>query len=261
MDDDKEILFSINDKLLGEQLSPDNISLPLLTEFTEQVATFLRGSNKVDLKGVKVSIKEGSFGIAVHDAVQTLEPAVRDYEKISRSNSLQNIDPLRARIVAKWQEAAKRNDDRVYKLFFDSLSAAATEPLVISSDTNYEIRREIWVNVEKYVYGKIYDLGGKSQPNVHLELDNGKTIKIQAKADLLAGDKVNRLYRRQLVRLRAQQNILTKEYRDETLVSFEYYEPHFNEDEFSAITKKARLAWRTVENATQWTEELRGNYA
>jgi hypothetical protein len=261
MDDTKELSFSVNDELLGEQLSPENISLPLLIEFAEQVSTFLKGSSKTDLKNMKASIKAGSFALGVEAPTRLLEPAIRDYQTIRERKSLSDVDPVRARIIESWQSLAIKNNGRIYKLFVDSDDADKVRPLVISSDTDYQIEKELWANVELYTYGSVFDLGGKSQPNVHLQLTDGTSVRVQANIDTLAGDRVNRLYSKQLVRIKAQQNLKTKEYRNQTLLSFEKYSPHYDEDEFQVLVKQGRLAWKSVKNATEWVENLRGNYA
>lgn len=261
MDDMKELSFSINDELLGEQLSPDNISLPLLVEFAEQVSTFLRGSSKTDLKNIRASIKTGSFALEVEAPTQLLDPAIHDYQSIREHKNLTDVDPARARVIEVWQSLAVKNDGRVYKLFVDSDDANRVKPLVISSDTTYAAQKELWANVELYTYGSVFDLGGKSQPNVHLQLTDGRSVRVQANIDTLAADRVNRLYSKQLVRIGAQQNLQTGEYRDETLISFEDYNPHYDEDEFQAIVRQGRLAWKNVKSATEWVENLRGNYA
>lgn len=249
--------FAVKDTLLGQPLSPSNMSLPLLGEFAEQVAAFLRGSGRADISEIKAVIKQGSFAIEVEDTTATLTDAFEDYEWAAKKGNLNNVDPVRARIIELWQYAAKRNNDRQYELF--SGDNRLDSVLVISSDTDYKTKKDVWVDVELYLYGRIFDLGGKSRPNVHLELEGGKTIKVGSDAAILTGDRENRLYKRQLVRIKAKQNIETKELRDETLLSFEHYKPEYDEEAFMGIVKKARLAWRSVENATAWVEELRGS--
>lgn len=49
---DNKLTFRVRDKVLGEEISIDNINLPLLNEFSGQVMTFIRGSKRIDLKHV-----------------------------------------------------------------------------------------------------------------------------------------------------------------------------------------------------------------
>lgn len=259
MSDSKKISFAVKDTLLGVELSPDNTSLPLLSEFVDQVMTFLRGSGRPDLSEVKASIQKGSLAVVVENETGLLDDAFQDYDRIKRTKSLNSVDSNRARIVELWQHAANEHEDRHYQLFIESddISPSESESLTISHETNFKTKKEVWVDVELYLYGRIYDLGGKSKPNVHIELENGKSLKIGTKAALLTGDNENRLYRDQLVRVRARQNIDTKELKDESLVSFEHYSPVFDEDEFQKIARKTKQAWKSVPNISQWVENLR----
>ncbi|QWQ32233.1 hypothetical protein KOY48_05310 [Candidatus Minimicrobia naudis] len=92
-------------------------------------------------------------------------------------------------------------------------------------------------------------------------LSNGTNIKLDTNEDILADDNKNRLYKEQLVRVKAQRNLRTKELRNERLVSFEYYEPHFNEDEFIKQVARTKLAWKDIPDIVSWVEEVRGNHA
>jgi hypothetical protein len=258
MENNKKISFALKDTVLGEQISPSNITMPMLSDFAEQVTAFLKGSKKVDLKEVKTSIKEGSFAITVENNVGMLDEAFKDYQSALKTKSLDIIDPVRAKIIKKWQDLAKLNKDRSYELSIDD-SKISNSIFVISSDSEFITSKSIWVDTERYIYGRVYDLGGKSKPNVHLELSNGSTVTVGTSTKLLTGDRENRLYKDQLVRVRAKQNLVTKEFKDESLLSFENYDPHYDEEEFMNIVKQARVAWKSVKNASKWVEEMRGN--
>jgi hypothetical protein len=156
--------------------------------------------------------------------------------------------------------AARKNSNRIYELVVgDDTTHTVEQILRISSDTDFKKRAEQWVPVEEYVYGRVYDLGGKNRPNVHLELENGNTIKIGSDVELLTEDRVNRLYQQQLVRIAAERNTDSDELRNERLISFEHYAPSFDEDSFQAIVQKGRKAWQSISNPTQWLETMRGN--
>jgi hypothetical protein len=254
----KSISFRVDDELLGNKISPSNISIALLNEFTDQVTAFLRGSKHVDLKEVKVSVDQGSLVLTVSDEVGIVEDAFDDYETAFKEKSLENIDERRAQIFEIWQNLASTNDNRVYELF-NTDNAKKISSITIDQDTKFKKKKSSWVNVELYVYGKINDIGGKNKPNIHLELENGSTVKIGSSKELLSFDRENRIYKRQLVRISAKQNIDTKEIKDEKLLSFEHYSPNYDEEEFLKIVSKGRLAWRSVKNATKWVEELRGS--
>lgn len=254
-----KLTFAIDDNLLGEKVSPENISLPMLEEFVQQVIAFIKGSQSIDLKSIKTEIRNGSFAIAVENDTGLLENVAADYKVVSEKGDLSDIDPRRRAILIEWQRSALRNKDRKYKLAAQSDDEKLSDiKMVITSETQFHFHQETWVDVELYKYGKIYDLGGKTRSNVHLQLEDGHTVKIEANPKLLITDKENRIYKNQLVRISAKQNIQTLEYRDEQLISYEDYNPHFDEDEHKAIFAKARLAWADVKDPVDWVRGLRG---
>jgi len=258
--DKRELCFSIKDTMLDTQVGLGNLSLPIISELAEAVAKFIKGSSIVDLSSVKVSIKEGSFAIAVEPS-PIIAPAIVDFDEIKTSGNLDNIDFNRAKIIVDFQDKAKKNPNRVYTISGTSdMAKIGSDSIIINSESDYRTTIEDqWVQTETYIQGVVFDMGGKNKPNVHLTMQNGDTIKLDADAAILAGDHENRLYKEQLVRIKAEQNLRTKELRNESLVSFEKYKPHFDENEFQALSAKATAAWADVPDVVEWVEKIRGN--
>lgn len=257
---DNKLTFRVKDKVLGEEISVDNINLPLLNEFSGQVMTFIRGSKRIDLKTVKAAVKTGSLVFEVGNETGLLDEAFTDYERAFKFGNVNSLDPVRAGVIETWQQEAKSNPYRVYELIRGAFDTTGeVEKIVIDEDTDFKQATEIWVPVEKYVYGRIYDLGGKKSANVHLELLGHGTLTISAEVAKLTEEKTNRLYQNQLVRIKAEQNIKTQSLRNERLVAFEKYQPHFDEDEFDAFVRKGKRAWSSIKDSNGWLEELRGN--
>jgi hypothetical protein len=254
----KALTFKVKDKLLGEDVTLDNISLPLLLEFTEQVMAFLRGSKRVELKEVKTAVKTGSLELVVDNETGVLDDAALDYDVALQNRDVSTIDPVRADIFECWQREARKYPDRSYEIagLDESLKL---KKLIISGDTDFVLAPQVWVGVEKYVYGRIFNMGGKSKANVHLQLSNGNSLKIDSDARMLAEDGANRLYHEQLVRIKAEENVETRELRNEKLLSFESYEPTFDEGDFEELVAASTKAWRDVTDPSAWVEELRGN--
>lgn len=257
-----ELQFAIDDKLLGEDVSPTNISLPMLEEFIQQVTAFVKGSGKINLKNIHTEIRQGSFAIAVVDEIGELEEAKRDYLAAANNTDLSSIDPSRREVLIQWQRNALKNVDRKYKLLSIADDKKVSDvSLVIDSESKFHFHQVVWADVEQYIYGRVYDLGGKTKSNVHLLLEDGSTLKAEADASLLVGDKVNRIYRNQLVRVKARQNIDTKEVSDYQLVSYEKYSDEFNKEAFDEFVDNGTRAWSQVDNPVAWLENLRGHYA
>ena len=72
-----------------------------------------------------------------------------------------------------------------------------------------------WVSVEKYLTGKVVDLGGKQMPNVHLVLaDTGESMRVVATEQQLAAEKQKQLYKDVTLRVQGEQHLHTKALRN-----------------------------------------------
>ncbi len=116
MGNTNRISFSIDDEVLGDELSPSNLTLPLLTEYAEQVQVFLKGSSKKNMNEIKTSIEKGSLALVADNATGVLNDAVDDYETLTRSELISDVDPVRSRIVEQWQYNVRKHPNRRYKL-------------------------------------------------------------------------------------------------------------------------------------------------
>ncbi len=255
----KKMSFHIRGNLFEDRISPSNVSLPILKDFIEQVELFIKGKNRPNLAEIKTSIEDSSFAVTVYDNDEILNSAISDYIKVKESNSIDDIDSFRAEVIEKWQKQAKEAGGLIFEMNL-SVGENVISKLIINQTTEIKRKKSIWVDVELYLYGRVFDMGGKNNPNVHIELENGNTIKINSKASILAEVKENKLYKNQLLRIKAKQNYHTREIREERLVSFEMYSPHFDPEEFEEISQRSTEFWESVSNPSKWVEEQRGNY-
>jgi hypothetical protein len=249
-----ELFFALKDKVNGEPVTPSNLNAHMLSEFVNEVTTFVRGSKLLDLKLIKTEVKLGSFAVSFSGPESLLNEAAKDYEVVATSSNISNLDRVRRKVVLQWQRHAHDEEFRSYVIRLNS----SPDAIVITSASEYRVDDAVWAEVETYVYGRVFDLGGKSHANVHVELENGGTIKIESDSELLATDKVNRVYQNELLRIRAKKNLATGTLTDERLISFEKYNPEYDEDEQAEIESKGRSAWAGI-NPTEWVEALRGD--
>ncbi|QWQ31387.1 hypothetical protein KOY49_04520 [Candidatus Minimicrobia vallesae] len=111
------LYFSIDDKLMDEKISLNNVSLPILKDFIEQVSIFIRGNESVDLNGVKIAIKPGSVAIVVEET-PLIKTAISEYRIIKSSGDLGKIrtDPGLRHRSRRWRPVAGvRRQDRLSK--------------------------------------------------------------------------------------------------------------------------------------------------
>lgn len=248
-----QLRFSVRDRIDDVEVGPAHVPLVLLGEFQRDVAEFLKGASRdVDPARVQISIESGSLAFAASGllAATTLWA---DLAHVASPDALNLIDPKRAAVLVRWQAVARQNPHRSYAV----ADAAGCVLLSVDARTNLGKVDDVWVQVEKYLHGKIVDLGGKAKANVHLELENGQTLTIGSSHDLLAQEEQNRLYRPALLHVTAEENLHTGELRAMRLLAFETHQPH-NDDEFRRMVERGTKAWEDVPNATEWVDILRG---
>ncbi len=253
-----QLRFAVSDRIDNIDVSPSHVSLALLGDFQKEVNDFLRGSSRdVDPSKVLVSIENGSLAFVAMGllAANTLWA---DLEHLKSMDSLSLIDPKRASVVERWQSAAQKNPHRRY-IVADQTSKISF--FSVDSTSDFHKTEDMWVRIEKYVYGNVVDIGGSPNANVHLKLENSVTLTIAATKNLLAQGEQNRLYRPALLHIKAEENLITGELRNYELLEFDNYQPSYDETEFKLMVERGTKAWADVPDATEWLETLRGNHA
>ena len=250
-----ELDFSVEDELEGKPLAPNNVNLPTLRMFLEEVETFVKG----DLPGVtlnesRVKIEEGSLKVKMFVGAAVAFSIQNDLEKLKETGDLDVIHPRRAQIVEKWQSRAEKLSKRSY-----SIGGQKFEVQITGLSQFEHGNEKSWVNVEKYFRGKIYNAGGKLEPNVHVELEEGGTLCVDATEKQLSGLKDNLLFKRMTLRVRAQQHLRTQALRNLQLIEFVPQADIVDEEALAVMWQKGGEAWKDVGSATEWVEKLRGN--
>lgn len=249
-----ELRFAVSDRINDVEVKPAHVPLTLLGEFQKDVSEFLKGAGRdVDPAQVQVSVEDGSLtfvasGLLVATSLWT------DLEHLKSPDSLSLIDAKRAAVVERWQSSARQNPQRSYLV----ADRAAQVGFSINSTSDYRRGEQVWMHVEKYLHGRIVDLGGKTKANVHLELENGNILKVESSQNLIAQEEHNLVYRQVLLHVTAEENLLTGALRNLRLLAFEAHQPSYDEDEFKSMVERGTQAWAGVPDSTAWVETMRG---
>lgn len=250
--------FSLDDEIAGKPLTPDNVDLPTLRGFLQEVETFIKGDVPgATLADSRVHLEKGSLRVIAFVAQVLANDVTSELLTLHRTHDLDSIQPKRAQVIENWQARARRSPRRVY-----SAGSAALDHLIsITHATQFQHNSEnAWVSVEKHLTGKVVDLGGKQDPNVHLVLaDSGESIRVGATEQQLAAEKENQLYRTVTLRVQGQQHLRTKALRDLRLIQFSPQSTDTDEQALVVLWEKGRKAWKDVKSAAGWVEGLRGN--
>jgi len=250
------IYFTLTAKIDGREITPSNIGFSLFNAFNHEVEEFLAGSQKkVPTNDVRIGIEEGSYKLMVLLPVAVLSLIQPDLSRLQDEASLGNLDPRRASVVRKWQERAKKTD---FSVAINS-PEKTFKPIRISKETDFHRPdQDEWVSVEKYLIGKIVDLGGATKTNVHILLDeSGKIVTLASSEQYLHDQRQNYLYRKAQVRIAAKENIRTGEMRNIELISFIGETPSYDERELEDLISKGTKAWAEVANSVVWVREQR----
>lgn len=114
-----------------------------------------------------------------------------------------------------------------------------------------------WVQVEKYVCGKVKDLGGGPKAHFHLELDNGQILAVAPRPGMSVQDDRNYLYRPGLLHVVAEEDLNTGDMRNLRLLAFTVPDPSYDDEEFRIMVARGTVAWEDVVDAADWTDALR----
>lgn len=247
--------FTLIDVSSGYEATPERVRLEALSSFTADVSILLRGSTReVDVGELDVAVRKGS--LAIETAPIAAAPLLfRDLRNLIGSELLDPIDVKRREVIERWQKLARQTQSVAFRISASFLH----RPLVIDQRTDFRADdADQWVKVERYVRGEIQDLGGAKRANAHVRLPDGVLLAVATERKVLKDDTQNRLYKPAMLRIRARYNVLTRELRDAQLIEFVEYDPRFDEADMERLTRRGSQAWKDVEDASAWVDELRG---
>lgn len=251
----QSLTFALIDSSAGYEATPERVRLEALTEFASDVSILLRGANReVDPGKLDVSVRTGSLAI-VTEPISNAPSLFRDLRSLLDTELLDALDAKRREVVERWQKLALQTRGIAFRISAPFL----VRPLVIDERTDFHADdADQWVMVERYVRGEIQDLGGAKKANAHVRLPDGSLLSVATERKVLKEDTQNRLYKPAMLRIRARYNVLTRELKDAQLIEFVEYAPRFDDSDMERLTRRGEQAWKEVEDATAWVDELRG---
>ena len=253
----QSILVKLIDRSAGYEVAPGRVPLATLRSFVSEVADLLKGDDaSAELANLEVSVVDGSLGLLTPPVTDAALWA--DLRSLTRSESLDSLSPKRRKTMQRWQEAVRTRRG----ISFEISSPALSHPIMVSAETDFRADdADQWVRVERYVRGEIEDLGGSVKANAHIRLPDGKRLTVDTDRAVLRDDKHNRLYKPAMVRITAEYNVVTREYRGARLIEFVEHDTRFDERAFARLTERGAKAWKDVPDASAWVDSLRGNDA
>lgn len=251
----QRITLALDDHSRGVETTPDRVRLADLARFADDVQTFLRGETReIDTQNLEVAVRKGSLAIQTVP-IQGAPRLFADLQALLDGDLLDSLDAKRKEVVERWQKSARQTQGLAYKISAPFMQ----RPVVVNADSDYRgDDADQWVQVERYIRGEIQDLGGSTKANAHVRLPDGSTLRVTTDKDSLREDKINRLYKTAMLRIKAEFNVLTRELRNARLIEFVEYVNQIDEADLARLTRRGASAWKDVDDPTAWVDELRG---
>lgn len=253
------IAFRMEDRVDGVEMTPETIGFARFNRFNKEVEEFIKGGERdFPLNDIHVAIGPGSYKLKVILPLALAQLLQPDVQRLEAGNDLDGMNPSRQTIVKAWQRQARKNPE--FKVIIESPEQRFPSVAISSGNDFHQKSEELWVETEKYLTGKVLDIGGKAAANVHLDIEGfRRPLVISSSEEYLRSWKENVLYHTIQVRVAAEQNLKTRELRNARLLGFEGKVAVYNEGELTRAIEKGTKAWADVENITQWVAEQRGD--
>lgn len=247
--------FSLHDEVDGRLLTPENVDLLTLHQFMGEVIELIQGEAKrAEMGQASVAIEDGSVKLISMVATLVAASFQADMETLARTADLDAISPSRAQIIETWQRRSTKSDSkRRYSIAPDAETKMAVQINQQSAFRHHQL--DNWVRAEKYLSGRVVDLGGKTRPNIHLVLPSGESIKIEASESQLEG--ADYLYKAITLNVNAMEHIRTGELRELRLIDVVRPLKEIDEDKLKSLWRKGRAAWSEITSPTEWVERMR----
>ncbi|WP_157974435.1 hypothetical protein [Lewinella sp. IMCC34183] len=145
-----------------------------------------------------------------------------------------------------------------------SILNGSLELTSLTSETEFVVDERQWTQAELYVRGFVTNVGGKQNPNIHLDVNDdrfGKLI-VAATREQIAKDQTNRLYKPLTLRISILQDRGTGNYDPGSAKLIDYVETGQADDNVSGyldqLIERAAASWKQVTDKDSWLRDIRG---
>lgn len=234
-------------------LTPKDVDINEIKDFISDVESFLypNRKEKKDRPHISYNIEEGS---AKHQFFLPITAVILFSgltNEIKNRNSLDFLDYKRQSLINKFQKTA------IQKGYIIELnnSISKESSLIIDYTTNFEMITPIFYESEFYLYGEIYQEGGKS-PNLHISTRKYGNLTISAtKEQIMDGEK--KTYKTYGIKVIGKKNLEDNTLTDLKLISFIEYKPKFNKSILEKVIEKASVNLSKIANVDAWLNDIK----
>jgi len=234
-------------------LSPKDVDISEVKEVISDIETFLFPTRKEKSERPHISydIEEGSARHKFFLPITSVILFNGLTNEIKSRNNLDFLDYKRQSIIDKFQKKAIIEG---YKIEF-STSISEGSNLTIDSSTSFQMVSDSFFESEFYLYGEIYQEGGKN-PNLHISSKEYGNLTISATKDQITeGEK--RTYKVYGLKVKGKKSFTDNRLSDLILIDYIYYSPVFNQSLLNKVIEKASVNLSKITNVDTWINDLR----
>lgn len=236
-----------------KNLSPKDIDISDVKELISDIESFLYPTRqeKKDRPHISYDLEEGSAKHKFFLPISAVLLFNGLTNEIKSRNNIDFLDYKRQFIIDKFQKKVLK--EGLVIEFNNSISK--DNNLVIDSSTSFEIVSAPFYEGEFYLYGEIYQEGGKN-PNVHISNAKYGNLTISAtKEQIMEGDK--RTYKVYGLKVRGKKSFEDNKLFDLELIEYITYNPVFNKSLLNKAISKASENLSKITNVDGWINDLR----
>ncbi|MDP5169578.1 MAG: hypothetical protein NWR72_04985 [Bacteroidia bacterium] len=206
---------------------------------------------------VSPQVEEGSIKFLFVTAIAAVIQVHALLSKINQTKELGILPQKQIKAIRYFANLARKESLQITLGDTTSLH----QGLFLDKNTEFQPDNSAWIQVEPIVWGKVINIGGKTNPNIHLETKEFGTLIIQSSEEELADQKKNRLYHPQQLQIQISQHAHTGEYDSSSarLIKFiDYDEAESNDQYLDRLIEAGSSAWADVQDPDLWLLQQRG---
>jgi hypothetical protein len=234
-------------------LSPKDIDINELKEIISDVESFLfpNRKEKQNRPHISFDIEDGSVKHKFFLPVTAVILFNGLTSEIKNRNNLDFLDYKRQSIIDKFQKKAVKEGHIIE--FNSSISKESS--LIIDYTSNFEMMTPAFHESEFYLYGEIYQEGGKN-PNLHINTKEYGNLTISAtKEQIMDGEK--KTYKPYGIKVRGKKSFDDNSLTDLELIEFIQYKPVFNKSHLKKVIEKASVNLSKITNVDAWLDDIK----
>lgn len=236
-----------------KSLSPKDVDINEIKNIISDIETFLYPTKeeKYSRPLISYEIQPGSAKHKFFLPISSVILFAGLISEVSKRDSIGFLDYKRQDIISKFQRKAIK--DSITIEFNTSLSKDTV--LMVNNNTRFEMESPKYYEAEFYLYGEIYQEGGKS-PNVHINtLKDGNLAISATKEQITEGEK--KTYKTYGVKVKGKKSLEDGRLYDLKLIDFIQYKPSFDRVLLDKMISKASENLSKIKDLDEWIDGLK----